>query len=473
MIFLRSLFAAVLSGLVFIYPLTATAQVGNAMDSYIGNVKGYATNSGAGHYKGQQQNVYTLGAFSFRQEQQSVQLAAAQLPSVKTGCGGIDVFKGAFSLISGDQLVAMARNIMQNATTYAFGLALKALTPLIKDEIEVLQELVTKVNAQNYNSCQIAMAGVDSLASKVAQSAGITCEQVGANMGRYSDSMKARMDGCDTKAVANALPDDEKNQMIVDKNYGWIASGEVGPYVDDNQMRELMMSLSGTVVLTAKGNADEGFEFIFFPPKALDDGAIEVLMSGGELNVYRCDDTSSTNTKCLAPSRSGSTMVIPQAKAFRTFTDNAVQGIYDKVTGVSNQPITAAEQNFIDNTTIPLLKAVDVYSAAMPVSGRQAILSFSDLVAYDMVLQFIIRLNQNVLDGTATVTGAEGLSFDNFRAQLLDVKTELYAKRTSLEQRIISSIALIEYLEDMDARTAARYLNSTSGSDTQLSGTKG
>jgi hypothetical protein len=94
-------------------------------------------------------------------------------------------------------------------------------------------------------------------------------------------------------------------------------------------------------------------------------------------------------------------------------------------------------------------------------------------VAYDMVLQFIIRLNQIVLDGTATVTGAEGLSFDNFRAQLLDVNTELYAKRTSLEQRIISSIALIEYLEDMDARTAARYLNSTSGSDTQLSGTKG
>ena len=56
-------------------------------------------------------------------------LVNARLPSLRAGCGGIDLFGGAFSFINKQQFVALLQNIGSNAVGYAFKLALQSISP--------------------------------------------------------------------------------------------------------------------------------------------------------------------------------------------------------------------------------------------------------------------------------------------------------------------------------------------------------
>jgi len=74
------------------------------------------------------------------------------LPGYRSGCGGIDLFMGGFSFINSDQLIALMKNIMNNAKGYAFTLALESATPQLANVIKFLQEQAAKINAMNVNS---------------------------------------------------------------------------------------------------------------------------------------------------------------------------------------------------------------------------------------------------------------------------------------------------------------------------------
>ena len=58
----------------------------------------------------------TLGSLYLRTRPRNSQLAAIQLPSVRAGCGNIDIFGGAFSF---EELIALMEAIMQNAAGFA------------------------------------------------------------------------------------------------------------------------------------------------------------------------------------------------------------------------------------------------------------------------------------------------------------------------------------------------------------------
>ena len=67
-------------------------------------------------------------------------------------------FADAFSFIDSDQLVAFGRGIAQNATGFAFELALETISPVIAETMAKLRALAQWVNNQNLNSCETAQA---------------------------------------------------------------------------------------------------------------------------------------------------------------------------------------------------------------------------------------------------------------------------------------------------------------------------
>ena len=79
----------------------------------IGNV------TAPGAFRGQAMNLYTGGNLMMRAPGKNYPLSNAQLPSLKAGCGGIDLFGGSFSFINKQQFVAMLQNIGANAVGYA------------------------------------------------------------------------------------------------------------------------------------------------------------------------------------------------------------------------------------------------------------------------------------------------------------------------------------------------------------------
>ena len=79
---------------------------------------------------------YTGGNLFARNQVYRSELGSIQLPSYKAGCGGIDMFTGAFSFINGNQLVQTLKGIGSNAEGLFYMIALESLTPIIKNNVE-------------------------------------------------------------------------------------------------------------------------------------------------------------------------------------------------------------------------------------------------------------------------------------------------------------------------------------------------
>ncbi len=78
---------------------SAWADVNSDLSSYFDNL-GMVGNTTAPHaYQGQQAGYYSGGSLYARSSVRNVQLVDIELPSFRSGCGGIDAFAGGFSFI--------------------------------------------------------------------------------------------------------------------------------------------------------------------------------------------------------------------------------------------------------------------------------------------------------------------------------------------------------------------------------------
>jgi len=67
-----------------------------------------------GYFQGQQRGYYSAGSFSGRWKSTADYPVTLEMPKVKSGCGGIDVFMGGFSFMDTDSLVDKLQAILSN-----------------------------------------------------------------------------------------------------------------------------------------------------------------------------------------------------------------------------------------------------------------------------------------------------------------------------------------------------------------------
>lgn len=108
----------------------------------------------------------TLGSLYMRTKPRNSSMLQFQLPSVRAGCGGIDIFGGSFSFISKEEMIYLMEGIMQNASSFAFELALESLSPAVAEQVAKLRDLLQEVNAMNINSCEAGQMLVGSSGRK-------------------------------------------------------------------------------------------------------------------------------------------------------------------------------------------------------------------------------------------------------------------------------------------------------------------
>ena len=149
--------ASVLSGVVLAVATICVFAAPSARADVLSEMQrfwdGAAVNTtGPTAFEGQASGHWTLGNLYVRAPVQSERIATVNLPSFRAGCGGIDAFAGSFSFIDSDQLVAFARGIAQNATGFAFELALETISPVIAETMSKLRALANWVNNQSINS---------------------------------------------------------------------------------------------------------------------------------------------------------------------------------------------------------------------------------------------------------------------------------------------------------------------------------
>ena len=429
---------------------SARADVLSEMQSFwqgtVSNVTGPTA------FDGQASGYWTLGNLYMRAPVRSEQIATVNLPNFRAGCGGIDAFAGAFSFIDSDQLVAFARSVAQNAAGFAFELALETVSPVIAETMSKLRALAQWVNSQNLNSCETAQALVGAAWSKNDRASAAICAAIGTSQGIFSDYAAAKhgcgADGKRNSTLASASGEIAE-QVPVNVNYAWKAVRASSFLSGDTDLAEFAMSITGTMIVTAPtsdGDAS-GPRIRILEPLALDRRITEVLMEGGgELPVYRCDETS----RCLDPTLGR--LTIPAGRGFRGRVATLLRDLVDAVRA-DTAPAPAA-LGLVNLTVLPVYRVANVAAAYRGAVVDQEMDALAEAVALDVLHVWISDLHRTVEERAGALDIADGEQLQRWREGLRSNRSALARHRNEGLRRFNTALGVIEKLRLIETELA-------------------
>ncbi|MBP9777696.1 MAG: conjugal transfer protein TraH [Rickettsiaceae bacterium] len=411
----------------------------NALDYKYNVTSAYASQS-AGYYSG--------GSLYARNQIRNQQIAYINLPKISSGCGGIDMYVGGFSFITKDEAVGLAKKIMSSAGTYAFHLALESVSPLISNTMKDLSRKVSEFTNQSINSCETATGLVGSIFPKTEESQRSVCQSVAnGESGIFGGLADARM-GCSDYDKRSKVFKDLKtkpgydHQLLGSMNFAWKAIRNNALFKDDDDLSELMMSLSGTIIYQDKDPHTTGASKQQLPSLAISNEFINALMNGGKLRVYGCDDKD----ECLTII-TDKYVEIPKEKSFINLVKTKLTTIVNKIQ--TNDELKDSEIKFIQSTTLPVYKMLNVQSAFTRGLSTLDVTTYSEVIATDMLYLYLEESMQEIITKAKALElpDAEYREFINgieqAKQNIRNRKLDTYKQR-ALTMQMIEQTMLIE-----------------------------
>lgn len=396
--------------------LSQAANAGdNGMQQLFDDMGTFGNVTGPGAYRAQGMNVVTGGNLFMRTPQRNYNPGSVTLPSLKMGCGGIDLYAGSFSFISKSELVSMMKNIGSSAVSYAFKLALDSISPQINKTLTELQQTAQDLNAMNINSCEAGEAVARGVAGDWQRSAQYFAKVTAPVTGLFTDHSEAREavqgDNAKVNAAISAVTDPATRAQVQPGNIAWRALSRLaGLDVDD---RKILMALSGTTIISSDQTSTVAP--LYKEPKAI---TIQQFIRGnqnGKLPVYGCLD-STTPEGCLVLS-DDELAVTPFAQK----VEAKLLAIADKFK--NNIALTTDEIAFINITGLPVYKALAVSTAA-PNVGLDTIWigKYADLIAAEYAYQYIVQATHQIKQAYSQASsGAPAVASDDMKTMAANV----------------------------------------------------
>jgi conjugative transfer pilus assembly protein TraH len=396
-------FATAATAAIFVATPVHAASMRDIFDS----INAYGNTSAPGAFQGQTMNLYTGGSLFLRMPRKTYNLASVSAPSWSAGCGGIDLFAGAFSFINKEQFVALLRNIGSNALGYAFKLAIQNLCPTCDNVMQALEQTARAMNNLNVNSCEMAEGLVNAaLPDTVRKSEANLAKTTGAFTNQFTDALDswAKVFGSQTQARSTITQAVAAAPEIKNKdpqgNVAWRALTSLSGL--DNATRELYMSLIGTVIF--KDDAEPRY----IPGREI---TLEILVGKPDednvsIPVWRCTDGHNVD-QCLNVAESTDA----SQKSLLTFVREKMQLITNNIADRAEYGGTRADIiQFINVTDIPVYKMLAVTSSLNNTAlAESMIYRYQELIAAkyaEVYIQSAIREIRAALDRQAALGDA-------------------------------------------------------------------
>lgn len=359
------------------FSFSAFADVNGDLHNFFDNL-GYQSNTTVPQsFQGQAAGYYTGGSLFLRNQVKNFQLVSLDLPSFSGGCSGIDSFLGSFSILNADQLNAMVKNIMSTGGAYAMDLALSEAVPQIKSVKDHLQSYINSINQANINSCNTAEDLVGGIWPKTQAAQQQICRDVSTHSGMFSDWAAARQ-GCGTGGQFNqaiGTGGDRKNEVIVNKNLVWDALQSNGLTKSDQQLSEMLMSLSGSIII--KSNKDSATKTTLMSMAHSQD-IIKAMLYGGQAKIYACDDS----TKCLNPTIK--TINVAPQNGLVNLVVQMINNLNESVV-TDGGVLSPQVRGFLEMTPVPVLKYItNSLSLGKSINPAQ----YSNVIAMSLLNQY-------------------------------------------------------------------------------------
>jgi len=417
------------------------------------NGLGFDSNiTGANAYKGQQAGYYTGGSAFIRNGVRNYQLMSVQLPSIQAGCGGIDIYTGGFSFISARELVDAMKNIGQNAAGYAFMLGMDTVSPMISSELHSMQNFADWANGQSLNSCQAAQTLVDSAFGQTQAAQRDVCASVGASSGSYDDYSRAQW-ACvnngqydNTMKKANAQHYDDIS--MDNTNIAWKAIQKNQFLKDDQELAELFMSISGTLIYDAGQNPGKSPVKHYAAPSLVAAGntdLIKALLEGGKAKIYQCDEPK----LCLNVNiKNTHTINVSYSDAFVSQVRALLDDMYSKIVTDSGT-ITDQEKWLLQSTSLPLYKILTVEAAYTKGGTLNDIDTYSEIVAVDLLEQYLSE-NLNIVAMSSSAFQFPEKDLTIFRKGMDEARKAIREIKNSYSQTALTDWRYIEKTQAME-----------------------
>lgn len=137
-------------GLILLCDLCSAGIMGDLQSTFMSN----ATSPGV--MAGKNMTGVFGGSLVLSTPLKEVNIVAFDPPRLNAGCGGVDLMLGSFSMINGQQLIAVFRAIASNAAALAFKAAIHTISPGLDQLITEFQALLQNMNNLAKNSCAMA-----------------------------------------------------------------------------------------------------------------------------------------------------------------------------------------------------------------------------------------------------------------------------------------------------------------------------
>jgi conjugative transfer pilus assembly protein TraH len=380
-------------------------------------------------------------------------------PSMKAGCGGIDLYLGAFSFPNKDQFIQALRNFGQASIGYFFQLALRSMSPEIAVTLEGIQDIANSVNQFGMNSCQAAQAAAGWAVSKLGVDRKGQAEGYATSVGQFVDRFDAALglqnDGDKVhelsyrqkygKGKAHVSRDDTKKSMPSEVNVlYWALVKANSPDITDSEIR-LLMSLVGPSVIIKRGGGPKDEEDVKHQlTSTISFG--QIFDGPDRLPIYECDE----EVLCLNPAEKQEAH-----KSFKKMAEAAAEEMMNLVgTRQDARNLSASTKTIAKLSSVPLYRA-----AAMAQSGTVGSVMakglLPDIVEYaglDAAVNFASSYLTDALRALETADVPEALKHDVeiMKNRILETRRNMYQTVSSLYDQRGKPFEKLEQLEKVE-----------------------
>jgi conjugative transfer pilus assembly protein TraH len=400
----------------------------------------------------------TGGSIHTRNPMSTVNPLTVQAPSLRMGCGGIDLFTGGFGYINSEQLQGLIKNIGSSALTYGSMLAIKTISPQISDLLSELESMARFLNSQNINSCQMGASIAAGLWPKTAASQDLACQARSMGDSKAANFFTARYN-CSKGDSVESNKNEYKGLLGTEFNLVWHAMKKKNPNLDKASL-ERLMSISGT--LLSRPGEDKTVTFEHKPSLLREEKMLTQMIygkGGSSINSYQCSDGGVAD-KCMQMK-----LVSKQMKD----KDSILSKVQDLITSIAGKflmetngastALTDDEKHLVESSSVPILKIISLETAMKGQNVSLSLDEYSELITIDFLIGFLDQVLDEVYQALATLeyNQIDGEPIRKFKEEIRYIKNYLASQRQGMFEHMNTVLSIKQRISSMEQMVRASF----------------
>ena len=437
----------------------STAKAGFLEDFYVSSSGLGETNvTAAGIYESAHLNIATGGGFVYRAPRTDFTPFQFTPPKLSAGCGGIDLFMGAFSIPSKEEFLNYLRAIGSSLPGLAFQLALQTLSPDLSEQVTSFRDLIREYSSKFQDSCTAAqtlldMSGAQGFMEKLRYSATNHLRESGTASDAYEADSLTRTDGSAVFKNAPTRTDSGGNPIEASEiNLTWaLLGGGTLTSKYPKELKELMMTLVGTTIYTQAGDDSSAVPRSRFIMG--EDIASQLFGSAESVSLSNATRLMcpTKDTKCLYPERVALDDINLTHRLWEAAT-NYRQSLLSRDPSVSEEDILLLGSV----SSIPLIRLINTVSINRYVGFSEDILRvYVEAASYEAIVR---ALDQLTIDIEKVITSASGAEANQINAdhvkrissRIASVRLDLSARSDRIYQQMARARSFMEQIEHIE-----------------------